>query len=138
MKFFEATDKYMETLFKIILSRTGYTGFFKAFVSLVTLFLITNHTLFEMTLKLEAESNKLKYVVEHELKKEIELDDFNCMFEMQSYPECKLAKYKYVQSTQGIELMELVSELLYKLMKITLGVSIIGFFANPFVHRAVP
>ena len=138
MKISEAREKYMANLILIITSKTVYAGLFKAFLSLVSLYVITSYTSFEMIHKLETESYRLRYVVEHELKKEIELNDFECVFEMKSYPECKLAKYSFYSLRQTSDLMKVISHFLLYLCFLPLSLAILGFFSNPFYRKAIP
>ena len=138
MEIYKFADKYMLNLIKIMSSRTGYIGLFKAFISIVTLLLISTFTLFEVTRDLEFDSNRLKYIVEHELEKQIVLKDFECSFEIKSYPECQLAKDKHEVATIGLAFFELNIKFLTMLAYITGCMSIIAFFSNPLIHRAVP
>lgn len=107
---------------------------FKAFIVIAALYLASIVTVTSITLPIEADSHKLKYAVEQELKKEIDFSELKCRFEMKTYQDCKLALYKNGISTKSLETLVVFQELLKLLAFLTGVFSIIGFVFHPYFH----
>ena len=116
-------------------SKSGYTFLFKVFVVMATLYFLSLMKVTSIALPLEADSHKLKYAIEYELKKEISFNDLKCNFEMKSYQDCKLAIYKNDLSTKSLEALAAFQGLIKLLAYLTGIFSIIGFIFNPYVHK---
>lgn len=127
--------KLIEFTINEITSKTGYSSMFKAFIVIITLYLGSTITVTNIALPLEVDSYKLKYSVEHELKKEIEFNELKCKFEMKSYQDCKLALYKNDIKTKSFEALYAFQELLKFLAYLTGILSILGFVIHPYSHE---
>jgi hypothetical protein len=127
--------KFFEYAINEITSKAGYSSLFKAFVVIATLYLLSLMKVTSLALPIEADSHKLKYAVEYELKKEISFNDLKCNFEMKSYQDCKLAMYKNDLTTKSLEALVSFQGLLEILAYLTGMLSIVGFIFNPYIHK---
>ncbi|WP_147302655.1 hypothetical protein [Thalassotalea euphylliae] len=103
-----------------ITSKDGYKGFFKAFIIIATLYLGSLMSVSTLALPIESDSHKYRYTVEHELKKEIKIETLECKFEMKSYKECKLAKYKNNISESSLDALIAFQDLLGLLIEVSI------------------
>jgi hypothetical protein len=113
-------------------SKQGYVSFFKALVAMASLYMASSISMISIALPVEQEAYKHKYVVEHEIKKEIDFANLKCSFEMKSYQDCKLAIYKYELSTSSLDLLT-TFHWLVKWLAFTFAVlSLIGFVLHAY------
>lgn len=127
--------KFFNYAISEITSKQGYSSLFKAFIVITTLYLVSITQVFSITLPIEADSYKLKYEVEHELKKEVDFSDLKCTFEMKSYQQCRLALYKNNITTESFSTLDSLLVLLKMLAYITAFFAVIGFIFNPYMHE---
>ncbi|MCW4152235.1 hypothetical protein OM427_22190 [Halomonas sp. 18H] len=118
-----------------ITSKQGYSALFKAFIVIATLYLVSIIQVTKITLPIVADSYKLKYEVEQELKKEVAFSDLTCTFEMKSYQQCKLALYKNDIADKSLIALVSFQDLLKILAYITGVFAVIGFIFHPYVHK---
>ena len=132
--FKDGTVKFFDFAITEITSKDGYKGFFKAFFVVATLYLGSLMSVTTLALPIEADSHKYRYTVEHELKKEIKIEDLDCKFDMKSYKECKLALYKNKLSESSLDALTAFQSLLGLFAYLTGGLSIVGFVFHPYIH----
>ncbi len=108
---------------------------FKAFVVITTVYLVSTMQVTNIALPIEADANRLKFSVEKELEKSLEFSNLECKFEMKTYENCKLAKYKYSFSNSSLDALNTFHSLLYILAYVTGILSVLGFIFHAYVVR---
>ena len=116
-------------------SKQGYSALFKAFIVIISLYLLSIIQVTNITLPIEVDSYNLKYEVEQELKKEVKFSDLTCSFEMKSYKQCKLALYKNKISSKAIKTWLSFQNLLKVLACTTGAFAVFGFILHPYTHE---
>ena len=127
--------KFFEHLISEITKRECYGSLFKGFIAVVTLYLVSLMEVTSITLPIEADSYKLKFEVEQELKKELSFNELKCTFDMKSYQQCQLAKYKNEITTKSLDAL-VAFQILLKILAYILGfLTVLGFIFHSFFHE---
>ncbi len=106
---------------------------FKAFVVITTVYLVSTMQVTNIAFPIESDAHKLKFKVEKELNQSLEFDKLECKFEMKTYADCKLAKYKYSFSNTSLDALNAFHSILYILAYVTGLLSLVGFLFHPYI-----
>lgn len=107
---------------------------FKATIVLCGLFFAAFAFLIQQAMSIEISAYESKSIVEYEIKKEVDIRNLKCDFEMKEYEACKSAIDKITISDSFVSLFETTSLILIILIAITFLASLIRFLLHPFMH----
>lgn len=134
--FTKMTDILNDHLIHSITSKACYTGLFKVFVALGTLYLFVMWQSSVFIEPIESHAYELKFTTEAETKKIVDsFDKLECKVEMKTYKECQLAKHKGELSENMLDASDYILAGTALFAKVAIILSFIVFLLHPYIHK---